>query len=126
MTVTSNLPIITQRIKAKVEKYLPDDPDLTRLMFRIGALLEMEGNISYHQSGLRVRTGFLINSLRSRYAKTPDGARVDFAPWGVPYAATHEFGDPRRGIPKREYLKPTYLRASRKIAQYLEEYARGN
>ena len=138
MTVSTNgsIPKIIKRIEDKSNKYRPNDPRFIRLLYRIAMILQQEGQVAYRQSGLRRRTGTLANSLQARVKRTSKGGVVQFAPWGVRYAAIHEFGGTirmNRGgkswnvtIPKREYLKPTFRNARKRIDLLLKDYSDGN
>jgi phage gpG-like protein len=140
--ISHNLPAVTQRVYRIVSAYSPSDPRLLRLMYKVGAILEQEAWFAYRNSGLKVQTGTLINSLKARYRRNANGASVFFSPWGVKYATIHEFGGKIRAkaggllrfkvngkwvskkevrIPARPYFRPTFVRARMRIIKMLEE-----
>lgn len=130
-TRIGNVQNVERRIVKRISAYSPSDPRFTRLLFRIGMILQQEGQISYHSSGLKRRTGTLANSMQARIKRTRLGGRVDFAPWGVPYAAIHEFGGTihqqrgeksvRINIPRREYLRPALRNSVERIRFLFED-----
>ena len=128
--------VVIERIKRKIEAHLPGSKEMRQKLLRIGVVLKRESVTAYHQSGkgtlksLRVRTGTLINSMQYRISNRPGVANIRFGPWGIRYAAIHEFGG-RAGrglkvkIPARPYLRPTLERSRRYIMKILGE-ANGN
>lgn len=133
--------VVIARIEQKIRERLPDSPETRKKLLRIGMILKQESVTAYKRSGLKVQTGTLINSLQAIYDIDGDRATVRFGPFGVRYAAIHEFGgiiqartqrylhykiggewkqSRRVRIPARPYLRPTLTRSRRRILKVLE------
>jgi phage gpG-like protein len=84
---------IERRIKARMDRFAPDDPRLREALLRIGFLVEAEAKMNVRRRGI-IDTGRLLNSIRSEFFRRKDKAGIMIGSFGVPYAAMHEFGGP--------------------------------
>lgn len=84
---------LERRIRARINRYGPDDPKLKGALYRIGLMLEAEMKINIRRKGI-VDTGRLLNSIRTELYKKHRKVGVRVGSFGVPYAAQHEFGGP--------------------------------
>lgn len=63
-----------------------------KAFIEIGVGLSARMKKNYLATGLRIRTGNLINSIGWELFSRADGEGVSVGSFGVPYAAIHEFG----------------------------------
>ena len=82
---------LERRIQAKLSRYSPDSPELKAAFFRIAILVESQAKINIRRAGI-IDTGRLLNSIRHEFYQDKDKVGVRIGPFGVPYAALHEFG----------------------------------
>jgi phage gpG-like protein len=143
MTVQTNAKDLTAIVRRRLEQWLPTSPQGRRKVLAIMRILNNEAQLSYGKSGLKRRTGLLVNSLRSELKSIPEGVLV-FISANPIYSRIHEFGGvirPKRSnllrfqvggrwvsarsvtIPARPYLRPTLIRSRDKIMKTL---AKGN
>jgi HK97 gp10 family phage protein len=90
--ITSNASEVAKSLTQELEQY---SKSLKLTVFRALGLLEAEilQNIR-SKSGLKVRSGSLLNSIGASKKVTEENGVVvgEIGPQGIPYAAIHEFG----------------------------------
>lgn len=109
-----------ERIRGKLE----EDLDLFKRgskfqMFR--ALMMLEAAIKQNirsRSGLRVRSGNLLNSILKEVQEDSGIVIGKIGPYNVPYAAVHEFG---HNFPAR-MIKPRYTKALKWVGSNGEDW----
>lgn len=98
-----------ERIMNRLLRYSPRDPKVKSTLYRIGALIEREAKLNVSRRGnrdtnLRVDTGTLLNSIRTRLEQNSTVSTVTVGSWGVKYAAIHEFGGRIKPKEGKRYL----------------------
>ena len=76
-----------KRVQARMNRLAPDNIGLQRTLHRIGLLLTNQAKINIRTQKL-IDKGDLFNSLDH----IVQGNSVVVSPFGIPYAAVHEFG----------------------------------
>ena len=84
---------IERRVRARLNRYAPDSPQIREALLRIGLLVEAEAKLTARRKGI-IDTGRLINSIRHEIYQRGTKSGVTIGSFGVPYAAMHEFGGP--------------------------------
>lgn len=82
---------LERRIAVRLKKFEPDSRQMREALTRIGIMIEGQAKINVRKHTM-IDSGRLINSIRYELFKSPGQAGVRVGPFGIPYAAMHEFG----------------------------------
>lgn len=122
VTLESNIDEVVKKLMDELNVY---QSNMKFTMFKALSLLEAEvmQNIRT-KSGLKVRTGTLLNSIPASKRVTEDGLNVlgSIGPEGVPYAAIHEFGgktNPHKIEPRTGKVLAFNVRGSQAFAKFV-------
>lgn len=102
--IRSDAKAIEERIRKRLEKFMPQDEKTQAVLHRIGTLLRTEMIMNTVRKNI-VDTGALRNSLNYEIDASKDSVTLAVGSFGVPYAKYHE--GPEQG----RYLGPRGMRA---------------
>lgn len=89
--IRSDAKAIEERIRKRLEKFMPQDEKTQAVLHRIGTLLRTEMIMNAVRKNI-VDTGALRNSLNYEIDASKDSVTLAVGSFGVPYAKYHEFG----------------------------------
>lgn len=89
--IRSDTKVLEERIRKRLEKFLPTDEKTQAVLHRIGTLLRTEMIMNTVRKNI-VDTGALRNSLNYQIEASKDSVTLSVGSFGVPYAKFHEFG----------------------------------